>query len=191
MMKDARPKTVTKKDPLMNNNPVPLDLARRVCNAYYAGAIDTTADEDMQAALVAHLPEIAACHYREVDESVIERELPVALRYFHPAPGDVAKRIAAALSDAANGGHWEEVAPDQIKVGDRIRVTSEHGDIAEYTVTHVDTSGWVCGHSEDRAPSEPHVWHRWVPADPDAALLAIVDADTLARLRQVAEVTAR
>ena len=86
---------------------------------------------------------------------------------------------------------WEEVTPDQIKAGDRIRVTTEHGDIAEYTVTHVDTSGWVWGHSGGRDPSGPYVWHRWVPADPDAALLAIVDADTLARLREVAEVTAR
>lgn len=32
---------------------------------------------------------------------------------------------------------------------------------------------------------------RGAPANPDAALLTIVDADTLARLREVAEVTAR
>ena len=172
------------------NSTIPLDLAHRVWDTYTDGTTGEATD-DMQAALAAHLPELAACHYREVDESVIERELPVALRYVRPAPGDVAKRIAAALSDAANGGHWEEVTPDQIKAGDRIRVTNEHGDIAEYTVTHVDTSGWVFGHSVGRAPSEPHVWHRWVPADPDAALLSIVDADTLARLREVAEVTAR
>lgn len=173
------------------NNPIPLDLAKRVWDTYYDADTDLDAVTEMQAALAAHLPELAACHYREVDESVIERELPVALRYFHPAPGEVVKRIAAALSDATNGGHWEEVTSDQIKAGDRIRVTTEHGNITVYTVTHVDICGWVWGHNVMRSPSESHVWHRWVPADPDAALLAIVDADTLARLREVAEVTAR
>ena len=171
------------------NNPIPLDLAQRVWNAYYNGTGPGMADA-RQAALAAHLPEIAACHYREVDAEVINR----AMLDLHYDPEDAlsdSRAIAAALDDANHGGHWEEVAPDQIKVGDRIRVTNEHGDVAEYTVTHVDTSGWVFGHSVGRAPSEPHVWHRWVPADHDAALLAIVDADTLARLREVAEVTAR
>ena len=174
------------------NSPIPLDLARRVRTAYIVGPLETTPDEDMQTALAKHLPELAACHYREVDESVIERELLVAMRYVvRPAPGEVAKRIAAALSYATNGGHWEEVTSDQIKAGDRIRATTEHGNIVEYTVTHVDICGWVWGHNIGRGPSEPHVWHRWVTADPDAALLAIVDADTLARLREVAEVTIR
>ena len=171
-------------------NPIPLDLAQRVWNTY--DNFGHTPVIDLQDALVEHLPEIAACHHREVDVAVIEHalaDMPDFMNY-----RDRANHIAAALSDADNGGHWEEVTPGQIKVGDRIRVTNEHGDICEYTVTHVDTHGWVWGRSIGRGPVEPHVWHRWVladPADPDAALLAIVDADTLARLREVAEVTAR
>ena len=152
------------------NSPIPLDLARRVRTAYIVGPLETTPDEDMQTALAKHLPELAACHYREVDESVIERELPVALRYVHPAPGDVAKRIAAALSDATNGGHWE-VCDYQTFFSDEVRRGLRRG-------TYERSSNIV-------------IHERWVPADPDAALLAIVDADTLARLREVAEVTAR
>ena len=169
-------------------NQIPLDLAQRVWDTYDNFGHNQVID--LQDALAAHLPEIAACHYREVDAEVINR----AMLDLHYDPEDAlsdSRAIAAALDDANHGGHWEEVAPDQIKAGDRIRVTTEHGDIAEYTVTHVSTSGLVFGHSVGRAPSEPHVWHRWVPAYPDAALLAIVDADTLARLREVAEVTAR
>ena len=41
------------------NNPIPLDLAARVCDAYY-GTCGRSFNEDMQAALAAHLPELAA-----------------------------------------------------------------------------------------------------------------------------------
>lgn len=152
------------------NNPIPLDLAGRVRAAYIDAPLDTTVDEDMQAALAAHLPEIAACHYREVDVEVIERELPLALRYFHPAPGDVAKHIAAALSDATNGGHWEDRAREQWEAA-----------VGKGERWQIEATGF----------GDAYHYRQWVPANPDAALLTIVDADTLARLREVAEVTAR
>ena len=142
------------------NNPIPLDLARRVRLDCYIGTAPD-ADTAMQAALAAHLPEIAALP--AVRDLVLadRREADVEL-----------KRITAALDDAHHGGHWEECDhsaffSDEAKRGRR-RGTYE----AYSTVTY----------------------ERWVPAtppDPDAALLAIVDADTLARLREVAEVTAR
>ena len=165
------------------NSPIPLDLAKRVWDTYYATPTSDAVTE-MQATLAAHLPELAACHYREVDESVIERELPVALRYVHPAPGDVAKRIATALSDATNGGHW--VKCDDVPA-------HEHRQGTRWRETRIAGGAW-----EGR--------EHWVPADPDAALIQAVRAycndadigssddgirDLLARLRQVAEVTAR
>lgn len=150
------------------NNPIPLDLAQRVLAAYVAAPLDTTADEDMQAALAAHLPELAACHYREVDPEVILK----ALRSFvvDDHVDALAGHVAAALSDATNGGHWEECDysayySDEAERGRRRGTTYENYSAVTY--------------------------ERWVPADPDAALLTIVDADTLARLREVAEVTAR
>ena len=166
------------------NSPIPLDLAKRVWDTYYATPTSDAVTE-MQATLAAHLPELAACHYREVDESVIERELPVALRYVHPAPGDVAKRIAAALSDATNGGHWEE--------GDEAFSRAERAGLPRRAEFRGTASGATTHYG-------------WVPADPDAALIQAVRAycndadigssddgirDLLARLRQVAEVTAR
>ena len=41
------------------NNPIPLDLARRVWDTYMDGTAEDAID-DMQAALAAHLPELAA-----------------------------------------------------------------------------------------------------------------------------------
>lgn len=151
------------------NNRIPLDLAKRIWRDCYEGAAKSAAD--LQAALAAHLPELAACHYREVDPGVIERELPVAVRYVHPAPGDVAKRIAAALSDAANGGHWE-VCDYQTFLSNGAKRGRRRGTYENYSNTVI--------------------YERWVPADPDVALLTIVDADTLGRLHpDDAEVTAR
>ena len=67
------------------------------------------------------------------------------------------------------GGHWEE---------------------CDYSAFYSDEAkrGRRRGTYEGRSAV---TYERWVPANPDAALLAIVDADTLARLREVAEVTAR
>ena len=150
------------------NNPISLDLARRFGKSWHDADYGLDPDERIAEALAAHLPELAACHYREVDVEVIERML--ASDRFAPTPvSALAKRIAAALSDATNGGHWEECDhstfySDEAKRGRR-RGTYENYSIVAY--------------------------ERWVPANPDAALLAIVDADTLARLREVAEVTAR
>ena len=149
------------------NNPIPLGLTQRVLDAYYDSP-NGDAPSDMQAALTAHLPELAACHYREVDVEVIERALrnTPGLSYEHDA-----KAIAAALSDATNGGHWEE-------------------GVEAYRRA---MAAGLPRRSELRGPADAAVElnYGWVPADPDAALLAIVDADTLARLREVAEVTAR
>lgn len=47
------------------NNPIPLDLAQRVFDTYN-WTQRSSFSEYMQVALAAHLPEIAACHYREV-----------------------------------------------------------------------------------------------------------------------------
>ena len=152
------------------NNPIPLDLAKRVRAAYIDAPLDTTVYEDMRAALAAHLPELAACHYREVDPEVINR----AMFDLHYDPDDAlsdSRAIAAALSDATNGGHWEE--------GDEAYERAMKAGLPRK--------------SEYRGPTSTAVElsYGWVPANPDAALLAIVDADTLARLREVAEVTAR
>ena len=151
------------------NNPIPLDLAQRVCDTFYDNDIDAVTD--IRAALAAYLPELAACHYREVDVEVIAKA--IARRYGAPDGSpwmDEAREIAAALSDATNGGHWEDRTSKQWEaaVGDGER--------------------WQI---EATAYGAPYRWRQWVPANPDAALLAIVDADTLARLREVAEVTAR
>lgn len=154
------------------NNPIPLDLAGRILDAY---AHNTTGGPaaDMQAALAAHLPELAACHYREVDAEVIERVLREVFlgAGWDRVPETIGPSIAAALSDATNGGHWEE--------GDEAYDRAMKAGLPRK--------------SEYRGPNSTAVElsYGWVPADPDAALLAIVDADTLARLREVAEVTAR
>ena len=151
------------------NIPIPLDLARAVLAAYWAA--DGSEHDMMQAALAAHLPEIAACRYREVDASVIERVLREVFlgAGWDRVPETIGPSIAAALSDATNGGHWEE---------------------CDYSAFYSDEAkrGRRRGTYEGRSAV---TYERWVPANPDAALLAIVDADTLARLREVAEVTAR
>ena len=160
------------------NNPIPLDLAHRIRAAYIDAPLDTTYSEDMQAALAAHLPDLAAlpavrdlvlADRREADVEVINR----AMLDLHYDPEDAlsdSRAIAAALSDATNGGHWEK--------------GSEAYDRAM-------KAGWP-RKAEHRGPSNSDpTFYGWVPTNPDAALLAIVDADTLARLREVAEVTAR
>ena len=159
------------------NNPIPLDLAKRVWRDYCI-ATDLDIAADMQAALAAHLPELAAlpairdlvlADRREADVEVIRRWADinnVTMGTAHPA------LLAAALSDATNGGHWEEgdeAYNRAMKAGFPHRIEC----VVNGTVGSTRTL------------------YGWVPADPDAALLAIVDADTLARLREVAEVTAR
>ena len=145
-------------------SPISLDLAQRVWDTYdNFGRNPVTALQD---ALVEHLPEIAACHRHEVDVAVIEHalaDMPDFMNY-----RDRANHIAAALSDAANGGHWE-----------RYDGPTEDGGLYRQE--------WQQDKSTVRLASR----ERWVPADPDAALLSIVDAGTLASLREVAEVKAR
>ena len=161
------------------NNPIPLDLVTDVRKSYLA-APSRDVGESMQAALAAHLPEIAAlpavrdlvlADRREADVEVIV----AAIERFHwlgegSYDDALAKHIAAALSDATNGGHWEE---------------------GEEAYERALKAG-LPRRAEYRGPANCHgALYGWVPADPDARLLAIVDADTLARLREVAEVTAR
>lgn len=157
------------------NQPISLDLAQRV-RATYDGSLRSSFAEDMQAALASHLPEIAAlpavrdlvlADRREADVEVILDTINNGMW------GDwiaLAKAIAAALSDATNGGHWEE--------------GSEAYDRAM-------KAGWP-RKAEHRGPSNSDpTFYGWVPVNPDAPLLSIVDADTLAKIREIADVTIR
>ena len=141
------------------NNPIPLDLARTVLAAYWAA--EGSEHDMMRAALAAHLSELAAlpavrdlalADRREADVEAIEREAASWMRDggFLTARS-FAHRIAAALSDATNGGHWEE-------------------GVEAY---HRAMAAGLPRRSEVRGPTDAAVElnYGWVPADPDAALI--------------------
>ena len=192
----------------MSRHPVPLELAesvygRQIKEVTPSGVGAGGWGRAMQAALAAHLPDIAACHYREVDESVIARVLRSEVDAGHATPDDLIANTAYSIA-AALAAPRRTITPQQLREGMTVRVESEHrgrhdtftltiarlmeppslGAIAvsaeggTLRVTDTDIIVWLGGTEPD-------------PADPDAALLSIVDADTLARLREVAEVTAR
>ena len=109
------------------NNPIPLDLARSFGKSWHDADYGLGPDERIAEALAAHLPELAAlpavrdlvlADRRGVDVEVIAKVLhddsgcqeewpcyPVSNTEYYRAR---ANRIAAALSDATSGGHWEE-----------------------------------------------------------------------------------